>query len=129
MLWCVIAAVMAGSAFLVSGILSLGGDAGAAAFGVAVASLTPIAMLLALGAVVRRTPPPAGRCLRRSVLIGACGVTGSVAYLLAIATLPAASPELPVREIVAFATSAVLVAISVPWLRQMTIRMTPPLSR
>jgi hypothetical protein len=63
------------------------------------------------------------------VLIGACGVTGSVAYLLAIATLPAASPELPVREIVALATSAVLVVISVPWLRQMTIRITPPLSR
>ncbi|HUF67301.1 MAG TPA: hypothetical protein VMM79_01525 [Longimicrobiales bacterium] len=129
MLWCVIAAVMAGGAFLVSGILSLGGDAGAAAIGVAVASLTPIAMLLALGAVVRRTPPPAGRWLRRSVLIGACGVTGAVAYLLAIATLPAASPELPVREIVALATSAVLVVISVPWLRQLTIRLTPPLSR
>jgi hypothetical protein len=56
-------------------------------------------------------------------------VTGSLAYLLANATLPAASPELPVREIVALATSAVLVFISVPRLRQMTIRITPPLSR
>lgn len=130
MLWAVTAAVFAGSAFLVAGILSFGNDIASAIIGVAVASLSPIAAVLALAATTRRKPPRSGRWLRRALLAGASSVTGALAYLLALAALPGPdSPALPARELVAFITSAVLVVLSAPRLREITDRLTPPLAR
>jgi hypothetical protein len=128
-LWGVTAVVFAGSAFLVAGILSFGSDIASAVIGVAVASLSPIAAVLSLAMMTRRTPPPSGRWLRRSLLAGTSSVTGALAYLFALAALPGpASPGIPVRELVALATSVVLVFVSAPRLREITDRLTPPLA-
>jgi hypothetical protein len=127
--WGLTAAAIAGSAVLVVGILSFGADVASAVIGVAIASLAPIASVLALAMVTRRTPPVPGRWLRRALLAGTSSVTGALAYLFALAALPGPeSPELPVRELVALATSVVLVFVSAPRLRQITERLAPPLA-
>jgi hypothetical protein len=129
-LWVVAAAVTAGSAFVVSATLSFTGDAVASIIGLAVASLAPFSVLAMLAVVVTRRPSAAGPWLRRTVFIGASGATGAIAYLLALVALPgAATPAVPVRELVALATSVVLVAVSQPRLRDITNRIAPPLAR
>jgi hypothetical protein len=128
--WGVTAAVIAGSAFLVAGILSFGADIASAVIGVTVLSLSPIASVLALAMMTRRRPPAPGRWLRRALLAGTSSVTGALAYLFALTALPGPeSPEIPVRELVALATSVVLVLVSAPRLREITDRLAPPLAR
>lgn len=127
--WVVTAVVIAGSGFLVASALSMASDRVSGLVGIAFASLAPILVLTALFPVVRRTPPNAVPWLRSALLAGTSSVTGALAYLLSLTALPGAeSPEIPVREFVAFVTSVVLVVLSVPRLRQLAVRITPPIA-
>ena len=68
--------------------------------------------------------------LHRTLLGGAGMVTGAIAYHLSLATLPASGgPEIPVRELVALATSIVLVTVAAPGLRQAVERFSAPSAR
>jgi len=123
---CLAAAVVAGTAILVSSVLALGGGAPGAVVGIALASVAPIVVLAVLAPAIRRDPPDARPGLHRAVLAAATTVTGVIAYLLSLAVLPgSSSPDVPVREFISLVTSVVLLVVAAPRLRAIADRITP----
>jgi hypothetical protein len=124
-LWTTQAAITAAAAFLVTGLLSARPEATTGVVSFAVASLAPLAVLMAVasGALPRRVTDPRP-AIRKTIAAAAAAVCGVVAYLLTqVALAPVDVPGAPLREIVGIGTGIALIALTRDRLRTLAQRL------